>query len=125
MDAWRKIQIANGACAVVAVALSVAAYYQPALVDAAVWAWSITLWFFLFIGPLPIIERNKQRYKYVSTIPAVLTLAIIVPIITRYREVEMFTFGLGVLIYTTIYTIVASLVVAWLKIKEKNKISKN
>ena len=119
MNAWRKIQIANGACAVVAVALSVVAYYQPALMNATVWAWSITLWFFLFIGPLPIIERNKKRHQYATAIPLVVPLAIAVALITRFREAEIFTFGVGLLIYTTIYTIVALMVAWWLKTKEK------
>ena len=119
MDAWKKIQIANGACAVVAVALSVAAYYQPALVDAAVLAWSITLWFFLFIGPLPIIERNKRQHPYATAIPLAVPLAIVVALITRFREEEMFTFGVGLLLYIAIYNIVALIVAWWLKTKEK------
>ncbi len=119
MEFWRKIQIACGACAVVSVALSAVAYYQPALTNVAVWAWNITLWYFLFICPLPIIERNRRSHQYVATIPLALPIAIVVPLITRFREAEMFTFGVGLLLYTVLYTLVALVVAWWLKTKEK------
>lgn len=119
MEFWRKIQIACGVCAVVSVALSVVAYYQPALINVAVWVWNITLWYFLFICPLPIIERNRRSHQYATAIPLAVPPAIVVPFIIRFRGEEAFTFGVGLLLYTVLYTIIALLVAGWLKTKEK------
>lgn len=119
MEFWRKIQIACGVCAVVSVALSAVAYYQPALINVAVWVWNITLWYFLFICPLPIIERNRRSHQYATAIPLAVPPAIVVPLIIRFRGEEAFTFGVGLLLYTVLYTIIALLVAGWLKTKEK------
>ena len=61
MEIWRKIQIANVVLAIVAVILSVAAFYQPNCIYAAMWIWSVSLWVFMFLVPMPIIERNKKN----------------------------------------------------------------
>ena len=63
MEIWRKFQIAACVCAAVAVALTVATLNLHNLVYWTMWAWTITLWFLLFLWPMPVIERNKKNHQ--------------------------------------------------------------
>ena len=63
---WKKLKIANGALAVVAVALSVVAFYVPNLVYVAMWAWTFALWMFVELVATPIINANRQKYNLLA-----------------------------------------------------------
>ena len=120
MEIWRKIQIANVVLAVVAVALSVASIYQPNLAGVAMWAWSFTLMVFMFLVPMPIIERNKRNNRIglvVAFLLAVLLAVLTNTWVSQYPETA--GFSRSFLVYMAAYTIVALLFAAWLKIKEK------
>ena len=123
MEIWRKIQIANVVLALVAVVLTVASCYAPNMVYAAMWAWSITLWVFMFLVPMPVIERNKKDYQIALALVFLVIVAFAVAVNTwlgdYYPEID--SFSRGVLIYSVAYTICALLFAAWLKIKEKKK----
>ena len=118
MEIWRKMQIANVVLALVAVALTVAGF-----ATAAMWAWSITLWVFMFLVPMPVIERNKKDNQIALALVFFLSVAFAAAINTwlgdYYPEID--SFSRGILIYSVAYTICALLFVAWLKIKEKKK----
>ena len=123
MEIWRKIQIANVVLAVVAVALSVAAFYQPNCIYAAMWIWSVSLWVFMFLVPMPIIERNKKNNPIALALVFFLAVTFAVAVNTWLKDycTETDGFSRGVLIYSASYTIFALLFAAWLKIKEKQK----
>ena len=118
MEIWRKMQIANVVLALVAVALTVAGF-----ATAAMWAWSITLWVFMFLVPMPVIERNKKDNQIALALVFLLSVAFAAAINTwlgdYYPEID--SFSRGILIYSVAYTICALLFAAWLKIKEKKK----
>ena len=118
MEIWRKIQIANIFLALVAVVLTVAGF-----ATAAMWAWTITLWVFMFLVPMPVIERNKKDNQIALALVFFLSVAFAAAINTwlgdYYPEID--SFSRGILIYSVAYTICALLFAAWLKIKEKKK----
>ena len=123
MEIWRKIQISAGALAVVAVAMTVATVYFPNIVYLAMWMWSITLWLVLFLGPMPVIERNKKNN------PIALALFFLVAVfgavsVNSWLQIEWpetHGFSRGVLVYSLAYLVVSLLLAGWLKIKEKKK----
>ena len=120
MEIWRKIQIANVIFAVVAVALSVIAIYIPDFVYWAMWAWSFTLMVFMFLVPMPIIERNKRNNRIGLVVAFLLAVQLAVltnTLVSQYPETA--GFSRSFLVYVAAYTIVALLFAAWLKIKEK------
>ena len=123
MEIWRKIQIANVVLALVSVVLTVVAFGQPSFATAAMWVWSITLWVFMFLVPMPVIERNKKDNQIALALVFLLSVAFAVAVNTwlgdYYPETD--SFSRGVLIYTVVYTVFALLFAAWLKIKEKKK----
>ena len=120
MEIWRKIQIANVVLAVVAVALTVVAFNQPSFVNAAMWAWSLTLWVFMFLVPIPVIERNKAKNRFANGIMTSLAILAAVSVFIWFRDNKgIDSFSSGMLIYSVVYTIFALLFAAWLKIKEK------
>ena len=123
MEIWRKIQIANVVLALVAVVLTVVAFGQPSFVNAAMWAWSITLWVFMFLVPMPVIERNKKDNQIALALVFFVTVAFAVAINTWLKDYcpETDGFSRGVLIYSVVYTICALLFAAWLKMKEKKR----
>ena len=121
MEIWRKMQITAGAFAAVAVALSVAAFYLPGIVYWAMWAWTITLWFVLFLGPMPVIERNKKDNQIALALFFLAAVFGAVSINTWLQELWPATHGFsrGVLVYSVVYLIVALVFAGWLKLKEK------
>ena len=122
MEIWRKIQIANVVLAVVAVVLTVASCYAPNMVYAAMWAWSITLWVFMFLVPMPVIERNKAKYRFANGVMTFLAILAAISVFIWFRDNKgVDSFSSGVLIYTVVYTVFALLFAAWLKMKEKKK----
>ena len=117
MEIWRKIQIANVVLALVAVALTVAGF-----ATAAMWAWSITLWVFMFLVPMPVIERNKAKYRFANGVMTFLAILAAISVFIWFRDNKgVDSFSSGVLIYTVVYTAFALLFAALLKIKEKKK----
>ena len=125
MEIWRKIQIATGVFVVVAVVLTVTAFYLPSVVYWAMWAWSLTLWFLMFLGPMPVIERNKRNNQVALALFFLLAVLGAVSINT-WLQVECpatHGFSRGVLVYSVAYLIVALVFAGWLKLKEK-KINK-
>ena len=122
MEIWRKIQIANVVLALVAVVLTVVAFGQPSFVNAAMWAWSITLWVFMFLVPMPVIERNKAKNRFANGVMTFLAILAAISVFIWFRDNKgVDSFSSGVLIYTVVYTVFALLFTAWLKIKEKKK----
>ena len=123
MEIWRKIQSANVVLAVVAVVLTVASCYAPNMVYAAMWAWSFALWVFMFLVPMPVIERNKKDNQIALALVFFVTVAFAVAINTWLKDYcpETDGFSRGVLIYSVVYTICALLFAAWLKMKEKKR----
>ena len=121
MEIWRKMQITAVAFAAVAVALSVAAFYLPGIVYWAMWAWTITLWFVLFLGPMPVIERNKKDNQIALALFFLAAVFGAVSINTWLQELWPATHGFsrGVLVYSVVYLIVALVFAGWLKLKEK------
>ena len=115
------MQITAGAFAAVAVALSVAAFYLPGVVYCAMWAWTITLWFVLFLGPMPVIERNKKDNQIALALFFLAAVFGAVSINTWLQELWPATHGFsrGVLVYSVVYLIVALVFAGWLKLKEK------
>ena len=117
MEIWRKIQIANVVLALVAVVLTVAGF-----ATAAMWAWSITLWVFMFLVPMPVIERNKAKNRFANGVMTFLAILAAISVFIWFRDNKgVDSFSSGVLIYTVVYTAFALLFAAWLKIKEKKK----
>ena len=123
MEIWRKIQISAGALAVVAVAMTVATVYFPNIVYWAMWVWSITLWLVLFLGPMPVIERNKNDNKILYSLSFFVSVFLAVDVNTLLQEQCPATHGFsrGVLVYSLAYLVVSLLLAGWLKIKEKKK----
>ena len=120
MDIWRKLQIANAVLAVVAVVLSVAALYATNVVYWAMWAWSLALWMFLFLGPMPIIERNKREHPVVLALSFLVAVLVAVSINTWLQELCSATHGFsrGVLVYSVAYVVLALVLAGWLKLKK-------
>ena len=117
MEIWRKIQIANIFLALVAVVLTVAGF-----ATAAMWAWTITLWVFMFLVPMPVIERNKAKNRFANGVMTFLAILAAISVFIWFRDNKgVDSFSSGVLIYTVVYTVFALLFAAWLKIKEKKK----
>lgn len=122
MEIWRKMQIANVAFAVVAVALSVVAFYAADVACWAMWAWSITLCMFMFLVPMPVIERNKQDNTIAYALTFFLAVVVAAAVNTWLKDHPTESlFSRSMLVYMATYTLLALLLAAWLKIKEKNK----
>jgi hypothetical protein len=121
MEIWRKMQIATTVFAVVAVAMTVATVYFPNVVYGAMWAWSIELWFLLFLGPMPVIERNKKNNQIAMALFFLLAVLVAVSANTWLQGQWPATHGFsrGVLVYSVAYYVVALVFAAWLKEKEK------
>ena len=121
MEIWRKIQIATGVFAMVAVALTVATLNFPNLVYWTMWAWTIVLWLMLFLGPMPVIERNKKNHQIAMALFFLLAVSVAVSVNTWLQGQWPATHGFsrGVLVYSTVYYVVALVFAAWLKLKEK------
>ena len=120
MDIWRKLQIANVVLAVVAVVLSVAALYATNVIYWAMWAWSLALWMFLFLGPMPIIERNKREHPVAMALSFLVAVLVAVSINTWLQELCPATHGFsrGVLVYSVAYVVVVLVFAGWLKLKK-------
>ncbi len=121
MEIWRKIQITTGVFAVVAVAMTIAAFYFPNAVYWAMWAWSVTLWFVLFLGPMPIIERNKKDNQIALALFFLAAVFGAVSINT-WLQIEWpktHGFSRGVMVYSAFYLVAAYVFAGWLKLKEK------
>ena len=117
MEIWRKIQIANVVTALVAVALTVAGF-----ATAAMWTWSLALWLFMFLVPMPVIERNKAKNRFANGIMTTLAILAAISVFIWFRDNKgVDSFSSGVLIYTVVYTVFTLLFAAWLKIKENKK----
>lgn len=123
MEIWRKLQIANVVLAVAAIALRVVACYVPNAAYWAMWVWSFTLWMFMFLVPMPVIERNKRNNQLALAVAFLLSVLLAVTVNTWLQTSYPATHGFsrGVLVYSAAYTILALLLAAWLKIKEKRK----
>ena len=121
MEIWRKIQIANIFLALVAVVLTVVAFGQPSFVNAAMWAWSLTLWVFMFLVPMPVIERNK-RDNQIALALFFLAAVFGAMSINTWLQIEWpatHGFSRGVMVYSAFYLAVAYVFAGWLKMKEK------
>jgi hypothetical protein len=124
MEIWRKIQIVAGVFAMVAVALTVATLNFPNLVYWTMWAWTIVLWLMLFLGPMPVIERNRKNHQIAMALFFLLAVLVAVSVNTWLQGLWPATHGFsrGVLVYSAVYYVVALVFAAWLKLKErKNK----
>ena len=121
MEIWRKLQIVNVVLAIVAVVLSVAALYATNVVYWAMWAWSLALWMFLFLGPMPAIERNKREHPVAMALSFLVAVLVAVSINTWLQELCPATHGFsrGVLVYSAAYVVVALVLAGWLKLKKK------
>ena len=121
MEIWRKIQIAAGVFATVAVALTVATLNFPNLVYWTMWAWTIVLWLMLFLGPMPVVERNKKNHQIALALFFLLAVLVAVSVNTWMQGQWPATHGFsrGVLVYSAVYYVVALVFAAWLKLKEK------
>ena len=121
MEIWRKMQIATAVFAVVAVALTVATLNFPNLVYWTMWAWSITLWLVLFLGPMPVIERNKKNNQIALALFFLAAVFGAVSINTwlQIEWPETHGFSRGVMVYSAFYLVAAYVFAAWLKMKEK------
>ncbi len=121
MDIWRKIQIAAVVLTVIAIVLTIVAVYYPSAVYWAMWAWTVTLWFVLFLGPMPVIERNKKDNQIALALFFLAAVFGAVSINTWLQELWPATHGFsrGVLVYSVVYLIVALVFAGWLKLKEK------
>ena len=121
MEIWRKIQIATGVFAVVAVVLTVATLYSPSLVYWAMWAWTFTLWLIEFLVPMPIIERNRKSHQVAMALSFLVAVLVAVIINTWLQTAWPATHGFsrGVLVYSAAYLVVAFVLAGWLKLKEK------
>ena len=121
MEIWRKIQIAAGVFAMVAVARTVATLNFPNLVYWTMWAWTIVLWLMLFLGPMPVVERNKKNHQIAMALFFLLAVLVAVSVNTWLQGEWPATHGFSraMLVYTAAYFVVALVFAAWLKIKEK------
>ena len=121
MEIWRKIQIANGVFAMVAVALTVATLNFPNLVYWTMWAWTIVLWLMLFLGPMPVVERNKKNHQIALALFFLAAVFGAVSINTwlQIEWPETHGFSRGVMVYSAFYLVAAYVFAAWLKMKEK------
>ena len=121
MEIWRKIQISAGALAVASVVMTVATVYFPNVVYWAMWAWSITLWLVLFLGPMPVIERNKKDNQIALALFFLAAVFGAVSINTwlQIEWPETHGFSRGVMVYSAFYLVAAYVFAAWLKMKEK------
>ena len=120
MGIWRKLQIANVVLTVVAIVLSVAALSFPNVVYWAMWAWSLALWMFLFLGPMPVIERNRREHPVAMALSFLVSVLVAVSINTWLQEQwpETHGFSRGVLVYSVAYVVVALVLAGWLKLKK-------
>ena len=83
--------------------------------------WSITLWLVLFLGPMPVIERNKKNN------PIALALFFLVAVfgavsVNTWLQIEWpetHGFSRGVMVYSASYLVAAYVFAAWLKMKKK------
>ncbi len=123
MEIWRKIQITNGVVALVALALSEAAFYLPNCICWAMWAWTLALWLFMFLVPMPVIERNKRSNQGMLALSFLVAVCVAVTANTWLQELYPATHGFSrsMLIYSAAYTVVALLFAAWLKVKEQKQ----
>ena len=121
MEIWKKIQIAAGVFAAVAVALTVATLNFPNLVYWTMWAWTIVLWLMLFLGPMPVVERNRKNHQIAMALFFLLAVLVAVSANTWLQGQWPVTHGFsrGVLVYSVSYYVVALVFAAWLKLKEK------
>lgn len=121
MDIWRIIQLIACAFAVLATVLTVAAFYFPTVAYWAMWMWSFALWTFMFVVPMPIIERNKKSNQIALALSFLLSVMLAVTVNTWLQESYPATHGFsrGMLVYSASYTILALLLATWLKLKEK------
>ena len=121
MEIWRKIQIVAGVFAMVAVALTVATLNFPNLVYWTMWAWTIVLWLMLFLGPMPVVERNRKNHQIAMALFFLLAVLVAVSANTWLQGQWPSTHGFsrGVLVYSAVYYVVALVFAAWLKLKEK------
>lgn len=121
MEIWRKFKISEVVIAAAAVALSITALYFANLIYWAMWAWIIAVWLFLFLVPMPIIERNKKEHKvsYVVAYFLGIFLAIIVGMKAGEYLPEYKSFTFLTLTYSVVYAIVMLGYAGWLKLKEE------
>ena len=121
MDIWRKIQIAAVVLTVIAIVLTIVAVYYPSAVYCAMWAWSIALWSIMFLGPMPVINRNRSKSKFARELMFFVAVFIAISIYIWLKDVypETHGFSQGVLVYSVVYLIVGLAFAAWLKLKEK------
>ena len=123
MEIWRIFQIVAGVFAAVATALTVTAFYCPAVVYWAMWMWTFTIWQIQFLVPMPVIERNKKDNKILCSLSFFVSVCLAVDVNTLLLEQYPATdgFSRGVLVYSLAYLVVSLLLAGWLKIKEKRK----
>ena len=121
MEIWRKFKISAVVVTAAAVALSITALYFANLIYWAMWAWIIAVWLFLFLVPMPIIERNKKGHKvsYVVAYFLGILLAIIAGMEAGEYLPEYKSFTFLTLTYSVVYAIVMLGYAGWLKLKEK------
>ena len=121
MKIWRKFKISAVVVTAAAVALSITALYFANLIYWAMWAWTIAVWLFLFLVPMPIIERNKKEHKVSYAVAYFLgiLLAIIVGMKAGEYLPEYKSFTFLTLTYSVVYAIVMLGYAGWLKLKEK------
>lgn len=123
MEIWKIFQIVAGVFAAVATALTVTAFYCPAVVYWAMWMWTFTIWQIQFLVPMPVIERNKKDNKILYSLSFFVAVFFAVDVNTLLQEQYPATHGFsrGVLIYSLAYLVVSLLLAGWFKIKEKKK----
>ena len=121
MEIWRKFKISAVVVTVAAVALSITALNFANLIYWAMWAWIIAVWLFLFLVPMPIIERNKKEHKVSYAVAYFLgiLLAIIAGMKAGEYLPEYKSFTFLTLTYSVVYAIVMLGYAGWLKLKEK------
>lgn len=121
MEIWRKMQIAAGVMAAVAVVLTVVAFCVPSVIYWAMWMWTFALWLFLFLGPMPVIERNKRDNQVALALAFLAAVFVAVSVNTWLQEQCPATHGFsrGVLVYSAAYLVVAYIFAGWLKLKER------
>ncbi len=121
MRNWGKIQIANLVLAVMAIVLSVAAFYLPNCIYWAMWAWTFTLWMFVDIVTIPVINANRQKYNLLanSLFFITISLAVITNIWLGDNYPATDGFSRDILVYAISYAVVAFVIAGWLKLKER------
>ena len=121
MDMWRKMKIANGALAVVAVALSVVAFYVPNMVYVAMWAWTFTLWMLVELVATPVINANRQKYNLLagSLFFITISLAVFANIWLGDNYPATDGFSRGILVYAISYAVVAFVIAGLVELKER------